>query len=188
MITKMKNLLPSLLTIVLCIQIAGCSNKSSDSKNNGASGSGSGIWHIVEIRDNAGKVVPGKSAIMATIKGRMSNNSTPDAELTVKMQIQDSTIVTQFYEYKNQLEARLPDKGFFSAVIKLSDGRLTKAKQFFYKNMMVDDDKDLFFLLLSQKNPIKIIVELGRFNKQENSVYSYEIDPAGLADLLKKNK
>jgi hypothetical protein len=181
----MKTLLHSLLSILLCIQFSGCSNKGSDSKNAGASASGNGIWRIVEIKDNAGKVVPGKSAIMATIKGRMSNSTSPDAELTVKMQIQDSVIVTLFYEYKTQSEAKLPESGFFNATVKLSDGKLTKAKQLFYKNMMVDDDKDLFYLLLSQKSPVKMEVNLSRFNKRENTIYNYEIDPAGLGDLLK---
>jgi hypothetical protein len=144
-------------------------------------------WQVVKVKDEFGDIVQGKSTIAADFKGKMSNSIISDADLTVTMQIlADSTIVGIFYEYNKKPQAKLPETQYITAKIKLADGEVTKVKMLLFHNMMWDNDKKLFKLLMTQSSPIKVIVDLSDISQYETTIYNFEIDPSGLKDLLKK--
>ena len=142
-------------------------------------------WQVVQVKDEFGDIVEGKSTIAADFEGTMSNSAVSDADLTVRMQIQDSTIYSIFYEYSREPQAQLPASKFLTIKVKVSSGEVLEAKQFLYNNMMVDSDKELLNILLSQDKPVKVIADISRADKYANGVYNFEIDPNGLKEVLK---
>lgn len=142
-----------------------------------------GSWQVRKIVDEFGDEVKGKSTIVGDFEGKMSNSAVSDAKLIARLQVQDSSIYTMFYEYGNSPQATLP-KGEISIKIKLFNGDVLNVKQYLYENMMVDNDKELFKILTTQDKPVKAVVDLSRAKGYSNEVYSYEIDPAGLKGLL----
>lgn len=141
-------------------------------------------WKVGNVTDEFGDVIKDKSVIMADFPGKMSNSAIENAELIVKMQIQDSTLFTVFYEYGKSPQARLP-KGKISIKLKMFNGDVLNVKQYLYENMMVDDNNALMKIILAQDKPFKAIVNLKDVDNFYNGVYSYEISPAGLKGLIK---
>jgi hypothetical protein len=142
-------------------------------------------WQILQVKDEFGDIVEGKSTIAADFEGTMSNSAVSGAELTVRMQVEDSTIYSTFYEYSREPQAQLPDSKFLTIKVKVSNGEVLEAKQFLYGNMMVDSDKELLKILLSQDKPVKVIADISRADKYANGIYNFDIDPSGLKEVLK---
>ena len=69
--------------------------------------------------------------------------------------------------------------------IKIVNGEVVQAKQFLYKNMMIDNNKELLNILLSQNQPVKVIADISRANEYSTGIYKYEIDPNGLMLLIR---
>lgn len=142
-------------------------------------------WQLMQIKDDFGDIIEGKSNIVADFEGTMSNSAVSGANLTVRMQVEDSTLYSIFYEYSRKPQAQLPDSRFLTIKVKLSNGEVLEAKQFLYGNIMVDSDKELLKILLSQDKPVKVIADISLVDKYVNSVYNFEIDPNGLMEVLK---
>lgn len=130
----------------------------------------------------------GKSLVAADFNGKFSNDATEGAELRVHMQIQDSTVITIFYEYKNRKQAVLPQNKYVNAIFKSSKGELADVKQILYNNMMVDTDQNMYDFLLSMKEPQEMRVEMQVADKNNHSVYIATIDTAGLFEALNKSR
>lgn len=141
-------------------------------------------WQVFQVKDEFGDIVEGKSTIGAEFKGTMSNSAVSGADLTVRMQVQDSTIYSIFYEYSREPQAKLPESKHLTIKVKVSSGEVLEVKQLLYKNMMVDSRKELLKILLSQDKPVKIIADISLVDKYANDVYNFEIDPSGLKEVL----
>jgi ribosome-binding protein aMBF1 (putative translation factor) len=142
-------------------------------------------WKVTQIKDEFGDIVEGKSTIAAAFEGTMSNSAVSDEDLTVRMQVQDSTIYSLFYEYGREPQSQLPDSKYLTIKVKVSSGEVLEAKQFLYKNMMLDTDKELLNILLNQDKPVKVIADISRADKYSSGVYLFEIDPSGLKEAIK---
>lgn len=142
-------------------------------------------WKALQVKDEFGDIIDGESTIAADFKGTMSNSAVSGADLTVRMQVEDSTIYSIFYEYSREPQAQLPDSKFLTIKVKVSNGEVLEAKQFLYGNMMVDSDKELLKILLNQDEPVKVIADISRADEYANGVYNFEIDPNGLKEVLK---
>jgi hypothetical protein len=145
------------------------------------------VWALVNVVDEFGDTVKGKKSYVATFKGKMTNSAVADADLSVVYQLQDSTMACSFFEYDRQPKAQLPKSKFIKVKIKTAEGEVKEIEQFFYDNMMFDDDKKMLKFLLSQKAPVKMIVDLKRVDKYENTAYTFEVDPTGIDKTLVKN-
>jgi len=142
-------------------------------------------WKVLNVKDEFGDIVDGKSTVVADFKGTMTNSAVADAELTARIQLQDSTLYTYFYEYNTPPQAQLDNKKFLTLKIKLANGEVLEAKQFLFNNMVVDQDKVLLEILLNQNQPIKVIADMSQVNKYSKTIYKFEIDPKGLKEVLK---
>jgi len=142
-------------------------------------------WEVVQIKDEFGDIVEGKSTISAIFKGTMTNSAVADAELTVRMQLQDSIIYSNFYEYNREPQAQLPKSKYLTIKVKVANGEVLEAKQFLYQNMMVDLDKELLNILLNQNQPVKVIADISQVDKYSNDIYKFEIDPNGIKEAIK---
>jgi hypothetical protein len=139
----------------------------------------------MKVKDEFGDVIPGKSAIGADIQGTMSNSATSNAPLIVRIQLEDSSMYTSFYEYGREPQAKLPENEFITIKIKLANGDVSQLKLFLFQNYLTDSHKDFFNLLMSQSSPIKVIVDLSTVSSYESTIYNFEIDPTGLKNILK---
>ncbi|MDH5400185.1 MAG: hypothetical protein OEX02_18680, partial [Cyclobacteriaceae bacterium] len=81
-----------------------------------------GIWEVVNVVDEFGDVVEGKTAILSLIDGKMSNSAVVDEKVTVKIQIniKDQTMLMSFFEYGNS-PGSLPENKFLNLHIKKGD-------------------------------------------------------------------
>ena len=139
-------------------------------------------WTKSVIIDEFGDEIDGKSALGAIFSGTMSNTATQNSKLMVKMNIQDSILYTQIYEYERNL-AQLPEYKYVWLKVKSNKGDITKVKQLMYSNMMVDMDHELLSLLTESKGELKVICDLSTVSEYESSVYKYSIDNDGLSEL-----
>ena len=142
-------------------------------------------WKAMQVKDEFGDIVEGKSIIAADFSGKMKNSATSDADLRASLQIQDSIIYTMFYEYSGENQARLPESEFVKIKVKVSSGEVLEVNQFLYGNYMQDTDKELLRILLEQEEPVKVIVDLSLADKFFNGIYNYEIDPNGLKEIVR---
>lgn len=147
--------------------------------------SNSSSWQVVQVKDEFGDIVKGESSVSADFRGTMSNSAVVDAALTVRMQIADSTIYSVFHEYDGKTKAQLPNSKYLTIKVKVSGGEVLEVKQFLYKNMMVDNDKELLKILLSQNKPVKVIADISMADKYSSGVYIFEVDPNGLKEVVK---
>jgi len=161
------------------------SDTSSTQSNTEVKKENESAWQVVQVKDEFGDIIEAESALVGTFKGTMSNSATSDAGLTVKMQILDSKIYSTFYKYNRKTKAQLPDSKFMKIKIKVSSGEVLEAEQFLYGNMMVDSDKELLNILLSQDKEVKVIADISNANKYSNEIYKFVIDPNGLKEVLK---
>jgi hypothetical protein len=154
--------------------------------NCGHSKSGSGVWKILEVKDKFGDKVKGESVIAGDFSGKGSNGLTPETDILIRVQIRDSTIAIAFSENNGRRQAILPENQFMNVDIKLSNGKLISAKVFLSQNMMWDDSdtRALYQLLMSEKDPFKVNVDLGRASEYTKTIYNFEINPKGLKNLL----
>ena len=141
------------------------------------------VWKIVDVVDEFGDKIEGESSIIGQFEGTMSNSATTDSKLTIKMQVQDSSIFTTFYEYGKQ-QSQLEEYKYLPLRVKIENGEVLEVKQLLFRNMMVDSDGELLALILSQETPIKMIADFSTITKYESNVFSFEIDPKGLKELL----
>jgi hypothetical protein len=142
-------------------------------------------WQMSKVQDEFGDVIEGKSTLSAEFKGTFSNSAVTNQNLTVSMQISDSTIYTTFYEYNKPPKAELPQSQYSFLKIKTDNGEIIEVRQFLYNNAMLDMDKELLLLLLKQKKPIKVIMDFSEINKYSRTKYNFEIDPNGLKEFFK---
>ena len=188
---KMKKLIIFMFSIVL---LGSCSNnndkstqdKSTLESNEVASKENTdskSVWKIVDVVDEFGDKIEGESSIIGQFEGTMSNSATTDSKLTIKMQVQDSSIFTTFYEYGKQ-QSQLEEYKYLPLRVKIENGEVLEVKQLLFRNMMVDSDGELLALILSQETPIKMIADFSTITKYESNVFSFEIDPKGLKELL----
>ncbi|MCP4551476.1 MAG: hypothetical protein GY834_05450 [Bacteroidetes bacterium] len=139
-------------------------------------------WEIVDVVDEFGDKIDGESSIIGLFEGKMSNSATTDSKLTIKMQVQDSSIYTIFYEY-GEHQSQLEDYKYLQLKVKTENGEVIKIKQLLFRNMMVDSDGELLNLILAQESPLKMIADFSAVSKYESNVFSFEIDPKGLNEL-----
>lgn len=187
---KVGQLITLICVIVLLTNCTSKKSESSDTKDSTADVTESTadqiVWKIDDVKDEFGDIVQGNSIIVADFKGKMANSATADADLTVRIEVlADSTISTKFYEYGREPQATLPETVNVDTRIKLANGEVVTVQQLLFQDMMVDKDKKLLNLLLSQSGPVKVIVDLNTLRRNsENIVYNFEIDPIGLKDVL----
>lgn len=196
----MKKVLKFLMTIILVVNLTSCGGgtdkkteaNNSEKENTKAEVQGKSeketnksVWQKVGVKDEFGDIIEGESSIMANFEGTMSNTAVSNEDLTVAMQVvEDSTIYSSFYEYSREPQAQLPDSKYLTIKVKVSNGEVLEVEQFLYGNMMIDNDKELLKILLSQDKPVKVIADISRADKYANGVYNFEIDPNGLKDVL----
>ena len=80
----------------------------------------------------------------------------------------------------------LPEKKMFSIKIKKENGETEFIEQFSMNNMMTDTEGVLLQKAMEQNEPLKVNVDLGRTSQYESTVYNFEIDTKGLAELLQE--
>lgn len=142
-------------------------------------------WELAKVVDEFGDEVKGESAAIGIFEGKMTNSATADAKVTVKMQVgndKKTTFIT-FYEYGNS-PGHLPDRKLFNIKIKKEDGSTEFIEQFSMNNMLADTKGVLLGKIMEQSEPLKINVDLSRANQYDKTVYNFEIDPAGLSEIL----
>jgi ribosome-binding protein aMBF1 (putative translation factor) len=183
-----------LTTIILSIILTSCgsgpkkkteTDNPTEQSNKEVNKGNESAWQVSQVKDEFGDIVEDKSTIAADFKGTMSNSAVSGEDLTVRMQVEDSTIYSIFYEYSREPQAQLPDSKFLTIKVKVSSGEVLEAKQFLYGNMMIDNDKELLKILLSQDKPVKVIADISLADKYANGLYNFVIDPSGLKEVLK---
>ena len=181
-----------LIYLLLVVFIVSCGNgteKKTDNKQvkpkDEVQNKNESSWEVLNVKDEFGDIVDGKSSVVADFKGTMTNSAVADAELTARIQLQDSTLYTSFYEYNKPPQAQLDNSKYLTLKIKVANGEVVEAKQFLYDNMMVDLDKVLLDILLNQNQPIKVIADMSQLNKYSKTIYKFEIDPKGLKEVMK---
>jgi hypothetical protein len=141
------------------------------------------VWKIVNTKDEFGDITK-ESAILATFEGTMDNSATSGSKLIVSLQVEkDSTIYMTFYEYGHS-----PAVVFDSYTtnmemqIKLSTGKMVPIAVMPFQSYMLDIKHQLFNLLITQKQPLKILFK-ATFNP--STVYTFEINPDNFTEIIK---
>jgi hypothetical protein len=143
-------------------------------------------WEIAKVFDEFGDEVKGEGAIIGIFEGKMSYSATTNSDLKVKVEVgKDKESYITFYEYGNR-EGNLPDKKLFNIKIKKEDGETEFVEQFSMNNRLTDTKGALIGKVLEQSTPLKINVDLKRASQYANAVYSFEIDPSGLKEILER--
>ncbi|MCX6238487.1 MAG: hypothetical protein NTY07_13170 [Bacteroidia bacterium] len=150
-------------------------------------------WEVKDALDGSGNKIKGQLFIGGVFKGTMTNSVISGAATEVWMLIERSnysggfSLSTTFFDYdKNQ--ARL---GVFQLIylkVEKESGEIVNVTQLSYDNYAKDPQSpNLLDILLSEKTPLKITVDLSKVSGYETTVYNFEVDPKGLADLINKN-
>lgn len=160
------------------------SQETTQEPNQETSTNSESAWEKVQVVDEFGDVIEGKGAILGIFKGKMSNSATSNSDVTVKIQLgKETDSYITFYEYDN-VPGNLPEKKMFSIKIKKENGETEFIEQFSMNNMMTDTKGVLIQKAMEQNEPLKVNVDLSRASQYENTVYNFEIDTKGLAELL----
>jgi hypothetical protein len=176
----MKKLQNSIYCFLVLLFITSCSNnKDTKVKDNNEN-----KWQTVKVTDEFGDIIEGELTLSAQFKGTFSNSAVEGERLTVNIQVIDSTFYTTFYEYNNPPMAELPSFEYVYLKIKIDNGEVVEARQLLYNNAMLDSDKELLNILLEQKKPVKVIMDLSEVNEYSRTKYNFEIDPKGLKESL----
>jgi len=142
-------------------------------------------WSIINFTDEFGEKQSSAIGYEAFFRGKMENNISGNDDLTINVQIEDTTVRMIFYEYNKNIITQLPENEFVNARIKLSNNEIKDIQMFCYQNRLFDAQKgELLKLILSQNKPVKIFINL----YQINTKYNFEIDPIGLKNILKMKR
>jgi hypothetical protein len=142
-------------------------------------------WKIVNVTDNFGDTT-GEKGIINLCKGTFDNSATQGSNLIVKLCVfKDSVILIELYEYESLLASFDTHQLNQTISIKLNDGTLTDAKIYgnytgTLSNGIYDIHRDLYKLLLSQKDPFKCMIRM------IGSVYNFTINPEGFKEAITK--
>lgn len=178
------NFLPFLLIAPICLMSCSGSGPAENTTEANAVKTGGNPWQKVPVTDEFGDLLEGQFLIAAEFTGTMTNSAVADAPLTVKMVVEDSTLFARFYEYGREPETKLPNAEILTIKVKTEDGTVQKMEQFLVKNVMLDMKGELKNLLLNQSTPVKVMLDLSTVGSFSNSVYTFEVDPAGFRESL----
>jgi hypothetical protein len=146
------------------------------------------IWQTIQVKDEFGDVVAGKSIISARFEGVMSNSAARDELLIVVPQIEDSnSMYIRFYEYGRDVPTTTSENKFILVDVRFNSGETKTIELFMFNGILGDNDGKLLKLLTAQDKPVKIRVDFSRAYQHESTVYLFELDPTGLKEVIAKS-
>lgn len=109
--------------------------------------------------------------------------------LKVKIQLEDSTLYMIFFENQSNTISNLPSNKSISLRVQTIDKNIKNINQYLDNNYIIDSNKELLNLLLSQKSEIKIIVDLTILEEnQMDKKFYFTINPIGLVNSMQNLK
>ncbi len=131
-------------------------------------------WSEVDVTDEFGDKIEGKTATVGIFKDKFSNSATNNASLLVKIQpFEDGAGFITLYEY-NKKAALLPNKDFIKLKVKKSDDTIIDIELFCSRNKIYDSKGT--FINLIKKEEIKVSIDLSKHSKYLNGRYVFEVD------------